>query len=174
MKTGPKQATRKRKATKAPPSKALSKKSLDPLPPIPKHPKVTQARIDAILAAIADSKSLVTACADNGITAATWYLACDEAPWLRFSTTRAREISGDKDAEEVLKIADDSSLTPEERRVRIDTRKWTAARKAPKRWGDKLELVGSIEVASGQAARDQAAALLAQAAELRARLRLVE
>jgi hypothetical protein len=54
---------------------------------------------------------------------------------------RARETLADMNASDVLKIADtatDANLA----RVRIDARKWWAAKVAPKKYGDKIGISG--------------------------------
>ena len=55
----------------------------------------------------------------------------------------AREQQADLYADEIIKIADDCPPTHEEiakAKVRIDARKWKAARLAPKKYGEKSEL----------------------------------
>ena len=63
---------------------------------------------------------------------------------------RAREIQGDVLAGEIQAIADDESIPPESRRVRIDARKWLAGKLRPKVYGDKqqVELSGEVAVKS--------------------------
>jgi hypothetical protein len=54
--------------------------------------------------------------------------------------TRAREAQADKLFKECLEIAD--KATPENvsvARLQVDTRKWAAARLAPKKYGDRVE-----------------------------------
>ena len=61
----------------------------------------------------------------------------------RNTHARAREQQADLYADEIIKIADDCTPTHEEiakARVRIDARKWKAARLAPKKYGEKSEL----------------------------------
>ena len=41
-----------------------------------------------------------------------------------------------------MEIADNSDLEPNDRRVRIDTRKWLMGRLHPRQWGDKTILSG--------------------------------
>ena len=66
--------------------------------------------------------------------------------WLREDVdfleryTRAREAQADKLFKECLEIAD--KATPENvsvARLQVDTRKWAAARVAPKKYGDRVE-----------------------------------
>jgi hypothetical protein len=79
--------------------------------------------------------------------------------------TRAREDQADTLADEILDIADDSSLDPSDRRVKIDARKWIASKLKPKTYGDKVQaelsgqltleqlVLGSFKPAGGQAER---------------------
>jgi hypothetical protein len=53
--------------------------------------------------------------------------------------TRAREDQADALADEMLDIADDASLDPNDKRVRIDTRKWIASKLKPRVYGDKVQ-----------------------------------
>lgn len=71
--------------------------------------------------------------------------------WLRddaaFSDkyARAREAQADYYADEVAQIAD-TEEDPNRARVRIDARKWAAAKLKPKVYGDKLDITGDLNV----------------------------
>lgn len=54
---------------------------------------------------------------------------------------KARDISLDLMAEEVIEIADEAE-DPQKGRLRVDTRKWYMSKLAPKRYGDKLAVTG--------------------------------
>lgn len=56
--------------------------------------------------------------------------------------TRAREQQADKYAEEIVDIAD-TEEDPNKARVRIDARKWVAAKLKAKTYGDKLAHTGA-------------------------------
>lgn len=60
---------------------------------------------------------------------------------------RAREAQADALADEIVDIAD-SEENPAKARVRVDARKWIAAKMKPKRYGDKIttEHEGTVEV----------------------------
>jgi hypothetical protein len=45
-------------------------------------------------------------------------------------------------AEEVLSIADDAHLDPQDRRIRVDTRKWLLSKVLPRIYGDKVTVAG--------------------------------
>jgi hypothetical protein len=55
---------------------------------------------------------------------------------------RAQEDRADFFADEIVEISDDEKSDPNSRRVRIDARKWTAAKLRPRRYGEKLEVGG--------------------------------
>ena len=63
--------------------------------------------------------------------------------WLRThkvflqNYTRAKEDQSDYLVEEALEIADDASIEPADKRIRVDTRKWIASRFNAKKYGDK-------------------------------------
>ena len=63
--------------------------------------------------------------------------------WLRTNKgfcqnyTRAKEDQADYLVEEALTIADDASIEPADKRIRVDTRKWIASRFNAKKYGDK-------------------------------------
>jgi hypothetical protein len=47
-------------------------------------------------------------------------------------------------AEEILIISDDATLDPNDRRVRVDARKWLLSKLLPKQYGDKIEVNATI------------------------------
>lgn len=67
--------------------------------------------------------------------------------------THAREQQADLYADEIIEIADNCPPVQEEiakAKVRIDARKWKAARLAPKKYGDRLDVnaVAAVKVES--------------------------
>lgn len=88
----------------------------------------------------------------------------DQPPGFAEQYARAREMHADELIEEAFEIADDGSqdtitktrqdgseYETEDKewvsrsRLRVDTRKWAAARLAPKKYGDKLQMSGDPE-----------------------------
>ncbi len=74
-----------------------------------------------------------------------------------FTNTRAREMQADALFDQILAIADDGSNDTQKTddgkvivdhdhiqrsRLRIDARKWMASKLAPKKYGDKVQMVG--------------------------------
>lgn len=113
----------------------------------------TQELADEICSQLAEGKSLRTVC-----TAETMPSKSTVFKWLRevkaFSDqyARAKEESADALADEMLDIADDSERdyngeklngeNIQRARLRVDTRKWIAAKLKPKKYGDKTILSG--------------------------------
>jgi hypothetical protein len=57
---------------------------------------------------------------------------------------RAKEDSADVNADEIREISDNLDEDPNSRRVRIDARKWIAAKLKPRKYGDKIEIGGTL------------------------------
>lgn len=111
------------------------------------------------------NKSLRTICKEVNIDVAVVlkYLNQDEKFLAQY--TRAKEEQADFLAEEMLEIADDSSndttkiydkagneIEVENRewvnrsRLRVETRKWIASKLKPKKYSDKIEIAGNLEI----------------------------
>jgi hypothetical protein len=105
-----------------------------------KTPELLQTICDRI----ANGESLRAICQDADMphrdTVDNWLIA---DPEFSAKHARAREAQGDLMDERILAAAE--AVTPDmaaAERVRIDAYKWRAARLNPKRYGDKLGLVG--------------------------------
>ena len=66
------------------------------------------------------------------------HIAQDPAAADAYAQARVRGL--DRISEDALDIADDGALAPDDRRIRVDTRKWLLSKLAPKKYGDKLGL----------------------------------
>ena len=122
----------------------------------------TDELFDTILGRIAEGESLRAVCRDDGMPAKATVLR-----WLAgnpdLQKTYAVAVDARTDAlfDEILEIADDAredwvaKVSPDGRQgfvfdansvrrasLRIDARKWTLARMAPKKYGDKLQVGG--------------------------------
>lgn len=65
---------------------------------------------------------------------------------------RAREWQGDSDADQISDIRQqvlEGSITPEQGRVAIDSLKWSAARRARKRYGERQQVEHSGSMSLG-------------------------
>lgn len=96
--------------------------------------------VDEICERIASGESLrqIARSLDYTVGRLCQWLYADDERAKQYA--RAREMQGHLAASEVLEIADDPSLTPDERRVRIDARKWAAGRMAGRYYGDKQRI----------------------------------
>lgn len=66
-----------------------------------------------------------------------WFMSTHDA---RSSYVRAREICAEVFAQEIVAISDDLTEDPNSRRIRIEARKWVAAKLLPKTYGDRIEI----------------------------------
>lgn len=57
----------------------------------------------------------------------------------------ARQLQADFYADEIIEIADNSTVPHERARLQIDARKWLASKLKPKAYGDKIAHVGGSE-----------------------------
>jgi hypothetical protein len=113
----------------------------------------TPERLEAIFAGISLGRSARSMCVEVGVSQRVlWnWLAGDEQLMRQY--LRAKELCIDAYAEEIIEISDDGSKDTyiDEKgkevinreviaraQLRIDARKWYAARLAPKKYGDKL------------------------------------
>jgi hypothetical protein len=95
---------------------------------------------DQICGGLAEGKSLVKVCKELDVQYR------DVFAWLRDPAKKdfadnyasAREAQAHLFAEEVIAISDDSGLQSDDKRVRIDARKWYAGKMQPKKYGDKV------------------------------------
>ena len=122
----------------------------------------TEALAAEICRRLAEGETLRSLCRDPGMpdkaTILRW-LADKKKADFREQYVYAREMQADALFDEALEIADDASgdwstdkdgkkvldhENIQRSRLRVDTRKWAAGKMAPKKYGDKLDLGGSI------------------------------
>ncbi len=109
----------------------------------------TEALAAKICRRLAEGESLRAICADKAMPAISTVMG-----WLfngkheDFSEqyTRARQAQAEFQADEIIEIADaaehGASEAVQAARLRVDARKWIAAKLLPKRYGDKLQHTG--------------------------------
>lgn len=102
----------------------------------------TDELADQICALISGGQTLKAICAQDGFPSAVSVFA-----WLRKypeflnNYTRAREAQADVFADEITAIADECEAKTDEvskARLRVDARKWVAAKLKPKKYGDSV------------------------------------
>lgn len=109
----------------------------------------SQEIADAICLAVSEGHSLRNAAASQGLAHSSFLLWCTERPELADQYARAREAGADLEFEDLHQHSDAEPERDEKgkidpawvalQKLRIDTRKWTLARKAPRKYGDKVE-----------------------------------
>lgn len=128
--------------------------------PTARPSKFTQKLADRICDRVAGGESLHAICKDPKMPAErSVYRWLNNEKYAAFGLNyaRAREIRADKLAEEILEIADDGSkdwtvdkdgreIVDHEHiqrsKLRVDARKWAAAKLAPKKYSDRMEVSG--------------------------------
>lgn len=102
---------------------------------------------DKICDLLTQGMSLRKICADPEMPCASAvYVWLDRFPSFAERYTRAREAATEDMLEDILSIADDPALDAQEKRVRIDTRKWAMGKLKPKKYGEKQQVeVGNKE-----------------------------
>lgn len=114
--------------------------------PKAKHPGgrpslYTEEIADMICEKLTEGLSLRKICQiDSFPKASAIYTWLDKYPEFAEKYTRAREVATEDMLEEILEIADNPTLDAQEKRVRIDTRKWAMGKLKPKKYGDKQTL----------------------------------
>lgn len=91
--------------------------------------------------------SLRAACLQLKLDAPSTIKAIQADPALQGAYDTARAVRGEHFGEKVSEIAEgvlDGTYGHQEARVAMDAYKWTAARMAPKAWGDKLDVTAAI------------------------------
>ena len=114
--------------------------------PAPYPPEKVEAWKDQICALIAEGKSVQTISAMEEMPSSAMiyrWLATDGDFVERY--TRAREQQADKLAEEIVDIAD-TEPDPNKARIRVDARKWVAAKLKARVYGDRIQVDGDMNV----------------------------
>src|SRR4051794_1080250 len=65
--------------------------------------------------------------------------------WFSAAYARARRLQVESWSDELLQIADDPRPEPNDRRIRLDTRKWLMSKLHPARYGDKVQMAGDLD-----------------------------
>ena len=105
--------------------------------------KYSKALTSELCARIAVGNSLRKVCeAKDMPSVSTVYEWHSKYPEFSEQYARAKEDSADSDADRIEEIAEkvlDGEYEPAQARTAIDAYKWTAGKKRPKRYGDKIQ-----------------------------------
>jgi transposase-like protein len=108
-----------------------------------------------VLESIRRGDSLRAACREAGIGASTFLDWVGDDKELAEQYTRARETGADAEFERLLEMADAEPERTERgvdsgwvqwQRMRVDTMKWALSKKAPRKYGERLDLKHSGNV----------------------------
>lgn len=111
-------------------------------------------KAQAICAAVAEGKSLRTAAKEQGLSHTAFLLWCREDQELANQYARARDTGTDAEFED-LDILQNEQPERDERgkvdpgwvawkRLQIDTKKWALSKKAPRKYGEKIETTHEV------------------------------
>lgn len=101
----------------------------------------TEEMGDVICRRLVEGESIKQMCAgDDMPNASTVYTWIDRHPSFAEKYARARSAQTEAMLEDMLEIADNAKIDPQDKRIRIDTRKWAMSKLRPKKYGDKLDL----------------------------------
>ena len=110
-------------------------------------PSVIQSDVDSICKLVAQGKTLRQVAAETGLSEGTILRRVSREPEHVEQYTRAREAAADIFETDIIEAA--QSVTADSAtadRVKIDALKWVAARRAPKKYGDKMAIEATVEL----------------------------
>lgn len=99
---------------------------------------LTVDQVEHILHAVATGSPVRQAALAVGTTDTGFYRLMAYDPDIALRYTHARDAQADHYFDEIIGIADDSSLAPDDRRVRIYARQWVACRMRPNKYGERV------------------------------------
>lgn len=107
----------------------------------------TEAVVEEILSRLAHGEPMARICADAHMPdfSTVWRWEGDDEDF-RKASAHAREIGTHYIADDCIRISDDASIEPADKRIRIDTRLRLIGKWNSKRYGDKVEHGGSVGV----------------------------
>lgn len=121
-------------------------------------PMLSEKVIVDILAMVAQGIAISKSCKENGIANVHWYQWIDFDPKNQERYARAKQVAADVYADQIAEIcdgtperSDDGCIDPawvNLQKLRIDSRKWIAAKLKPKKYGEssQIEHTGSLSV----------------------------
>lgn len=110
----------------------------------------TEDIADQILELMVEGHDMVRACHELDIARSTVYRWMDENPDFKARCARAREALADYDAFRIAEISVNATAeSAQADRVKLAALQWLAAKRAPKVYGDKIEIDAQVEVNRG-------------------------
>jgi phage-related minor tail protein len=93
--------------------------------------------------------SLQAVLRDGGPSSSELYRWLEQVPSFRESYARAREAQADVDADTIADVRAQmlaGAITPEQARVAIDSLKWSAGKRKPKVYGDRVQVDADLRM----------------------------
>lgn len=110
----------------------------------------TEEIADQILELMVEGYDMVKACHELDIARSTVYRWMEENPDFKARCARAREALADYDAFRIAEISQNATAeSAQADRVKLAALQWLAAKRAPKVYGDKIEIDAQVEVNRG-------------------------
>lgn len=122
----------------------------------------TQEAAEIVLFELSHGKSLRKAAEAAGVSHSHVLDWCEAVPEFRDQYMRTRARAYEMLADEIIEISDEVEITTKmegedvrigldatavaRNRLRVDTRKWMLAKMLPKKYGDKVDLTGSLDL----------------------------
>jgi hypothetical protein len=106
---------------------------------------------DQICERMIEGEDIVTICKDPAMPSrATVYRWMAENSAFEAQCARAREGLADFEAHKIAQLAETcNENNAHSTKVKLSALQWLAAKRSPKRWGDKVEIDAKVEVSSG-------------------------
>lgn len=104
-------------------------------------------KVNAVISSIFDGLTLVNALKLHDCSASMFYKTLEKYPESQLQYAYAEKFIADVLAEEIISIADTEENYGKARN-QIDARKWLAGKRAPKKYGDRIDVnvEGSIDL----------------------------
>lgn len=100
--------------------------------------ELTESKLDELLSALSTGDSMAKISQRIGVSVTTIWRMCEADKELDEKYTRAKQQKAQYLAEQIIDIADDPELKPDDKRIRVDARKWVAGKYYGKLFGDKI------------------------------------
>lgn len=105
-----------------------------------------EATVEQAIEMICSGSSLKKASDDLKIPFGTLWRAVNSEKYVD-KYTRAQDDRANVLVESILDVADDPTIDPKDKAIRVDARKWIASKILPKRYGDRLDVTGAVGAA---------------------------
>lgn len=110
------------------------------------RPRDREATLAEVCGLIATGLTLQDAAAEVGIDRRRVWEIVGASQEGRDAFRAALEAKAEIYAAEIVELADREDLAPDDKRVRVDARKWVASRLLPQRYGDRVQVDAKVQL----------------------------